>query len=243
VIAIIAAMQEELAAVVSLAQIERTIEIAKRQFYVGRLGNQPVVMVVSRIGKVAAATTATILLERFAVTQLLFTGLAGAVSSSLNIGDIVIATAALQHDLDARPLFPQFEVPNLAQAEFVCDLKLSNRLANAARAFANSPPAPLRALGITAPTVHRGLVISGDQFIGTPTAVDQLRSLVPTALAVEMEGAAVAQVCFERDIPFVLLRVISDSANHDAQFDFGVFLREACGVYAGGLVMSFLLQS
>ncbi len=237
---IIAAMNEELAAIVASADIERTVDIGGRRFHVGTLHGHSVVMVVSRIGKVAAASTATILLERFAVAQIVFTGLAGAVAEHLQIGDIVIADTLIQHDLDARPLFARHEVPMLGARELPTHPTIRDDLHRAALHFAATPSSALAALGITKPAVYRGVVASGDQFFSSVQAVTTLRNELPTVLAVEMEGAAVAQVCVEHALPFAVVRVISDTANHVAAIAFGEFLENACGIYAIGIVAPFL---
>lgn len=223
-IGVISAMPEELSAVVDAMHADQVTELGGRKYYRGRYAGEDVVCVVSRIGKVAAATTATILLERFSPRALVMTGLAGGVDERLGIGDIVIADRLVQHDLDARPLFPQFEVPLLGVTEFPADPVLSTKLAAAAEKL------------VGAPRVWRGLIASGDQFFASVEATTALRVRVPGALAVEMEGAAVAQVCYEHGVRFGIARVISDTANHGAAVDFSKFLTEACGPYARALV-------
>ncbi|MBP9088246.1 MAG: 5'-methylthioadenosine/adenosylhomocysteine nucleosidase [Kofleriaceae bacterium] len=237
---IIAAMNEELAAIVAQATIERTVDIGGRRFHVGELQGHAVVLVVSRIGKVAAASTATILLERFAVTQIVFTGLAGGVAEHLRVGDIVIADALIQHDLDARPLFARHEVPNLGLRELPTHPTMRDDLHRAALQFTATPSSVLTALGIITPVVYRGVIASGDQFFASVHAVTTLRHELPNVLAVEMEGAAVAQVCVEHALPFAVIRVISDTADHAAAIAFSEFLENACGIYAIGIVAPFL---
>lgn len=237
-IGVIGAMPQELAAVIEVVHADEVIELGGRQYHRGHHAGEPVVCVVSRIGKVAAAATAAILLERFAPRAIVMTGLAGAVDPRLAIGDIVIADRLIHHDLDVRPLYPRHEVPMLGVSELPADAALSERLAAAAARF--DPPPSVRALGITSPRVWRGLVASGDQFFSSVAAVSALRALLPSALAVEMEGAAVAQVCHEHGVPFAVARVISDTADHGAAVDFARFLSEACGPYARALVAGAL---
>jgi len=237
-IGVIGAMPEELAAVIDVVHAEEVIELGGRQYHRGHYAGEPVVCVVSRIGKVAAAATTAILLERFAPRAVVMTGLAGGVDPRLAIGDIVIADRLIHHDLDARPLFARHVVPLLGVAELTADVALSDRLAAAAGAF--EPPPAVVALGITAPRTWRGLVASGDQFFSSVAAVAALRALLPDTLAVEMEGAAVAQVCHEHGVPFAVARVISDTADHRAAVDFARFLAEACGPYAHALIAGAL---
>lgn len=237
-IGLIAAMPEELAAIIDATHADEIVELGGRRYHRGHYAGEPVVCVVSRIGKVAAATTTAILLERFAPRAVVMTGLAGAVAPDLAIGDIVIADRLVQHDLDARPLFPRHEIPLLGVTELVADSALSDRLEAAARAFVAPPD--VVALGIVHPRVHRGLVASGDQFFSSTAAVAELRERLPGTLAVEMEGAAVAQVCHEHGVPFAIARVISDTADHGAAVDFARFLATACGPYARAMVEGVL---
>ncbi|MDB4962967.1 MAG: 5-methylthioadenosine/S-adenosylhomocysteine nucleosidase [Myxococcales bacterium] len=238
VIGLVSAMAEELAAVIDVVHAEEVIEHGGRRYHRGRYAGEDVVCVISRIGKVAAATTVAILLERFRPRAVVMTGLAGGVDPRLAIGDIVIADTLIQHDLDARPLFPRHEIPLLGIAQLPADPALADRLARAAERFIVPPE--VAALGITAPRVWRGLIASGDQFFSSSDAVAALRVLLPDTLAVEMEGAAVAQVCHEHGIPFAVARVISDTADHGAALDFARFLRDACGPYARALVEGVL---
>lgn len=218
---VIAAMDDELAAVVAEVRAHEVVELAGRKFYRGAYAGEPVVCVVSRIGKVAAAATTAILLARFAPRALVMTGLAGGIDPRVAVGDVVVADAVIQHDLDARPLFPQYEVPGSGLARFATDRALADRLASAALGGAR---------------VWRGLVATGDQFFGSAERAAALRAALPDALCVEMEGAAIAQVAHEHGVPFALARTISDTASHDAHLDFAAFLTTRCGPYARALV-------
>src|SRR3954471_18413590 len=126
--AIVSAMHEELSAVLALLPDEHKQVAGGREFWVGHLHGQEVVAVLSRIGKVAAATTATVLLERFQVDRIVFTGVAGGLAPGVNRGDIVVADAFLQHDLDASPIFPRYEVPLYGVDRFPTDPALTGEL-------------------------------------------------------------------------------------------------------------------
>lgn len=206
--------------------------IAQRDFHVGTLEGMPCTLVQSRIGKVAAATTATLLIREFGVTHILFVGLAGALSPTLKVGDVVVATELIQHDLNAYPLFPKHEVPLLGRARFPTDTSLSALLSVHARQFLQDEAASMNTLLSSVPSVHQGLVATGDQFIQSQAAAQALQAELPDALCVEMEGAAVAQVCHEMDIPLAVLRVISDTAQDSAAIDFPAFLNGVAAVYA-----------
>lgn len=210
----------------------------RREYFVGQLWEIDAVCVLSRIGKVAAAMTATTLVEKFGVTHILFTGVAGAGDKTVQVGDIVVAEALVQHDMDASPLFPRFEVPLTGQTHFQPDQPLSSRLTGAAHDFLERdfldaiPPEERIAFGLRQPRVHRGLVASGDQFVNDPLHLGSLNGVLPGLVAVEMEGAAVAQVCHELDVPFAVIRAISDNANENAAHDFMRFVKSVAAQYA-----------
>nr|MBP9522714.1 5'-methylthioadenosine/adenosylhomocysteine nucleosidase [Ottowia sp.] len=118
---IVAAMHPELAAVLAAMPDERRQRVATRDFWCGHWAAHEVVAVLSRVGKVAAATTATLLIERFKVDRIVFTGTAGGVGEGVRVGDVVVAGSFMQHDMDASPLFPRFEVPLTGVARFDTD--------------------------------------------------------------------------------------------------------------------------
>ena len=233
--AIVSAMHEELRALLPLLDVPQRVVRAGREFHRGQLHGRPVVLVLSGIGKVAAATTVAVLAGEFGPRSLLFTGVAGGLAAGVRVGDVVLARELLQHDMDASPLFPRYEVPLTGRSRFPVDAALSDRLrAATARCLAALPqaldPAHLAEFGIDAPRLHEGLVISGDRFVATAAESTALRAALPDALAVEMEGAAVAQVCADFGLPFALLRVISDRADDSAHQDFLRFTREVASV-------------
>lgn len=230
-IGVVAAMQAELAAVLAAVGDEGVHEVGGRTFRTGHLGDVPVVAVRSGIGKVAAAVTATLLAERFAPEAVLMVGTAGGLAPDVCVGDVVVADALLQHDVDARPLFPRWEIPGTGRARFVPDAALSAALEGAARDVAGPGAA-----------VHRGLVVSGDVFVADAAASGRLRTDLPDALAVEMEGAALAQVCADLSVPFAVARTVSDRADDTAHVDFGRFVATVAAPHAHDLVVATLAR-
>lgn len=219
----------------------RTVTLGQREYHVGEAHGVRVVVTLARIGKVAAAATASALIHVFEADAIVFTGVAGGVHRDVRVGDIVVADALLQHDLDASPLFPRYEVPLLDRARFDADGSLSDALAAAARAFVETEADALaERFAVTAPRVHRGLIVSGDRFIASHDAVSALRDALPDALAVEMEGAALAQVCFEHGVPCAVVRTISDTADAAAPVSFVEFLTALAGAYSSGVLGHFL---
>ncbi len=226
--AIVSAMHQELAAVLALLPDEQKQAVAGRDFWVGHLHRQEVVAVLSRIGKVAAATTATVLIERFRVDRILFTGVAGGIAPGVARGDVVVADAFLQHDLDASPIFPRYEVPLYGTGRFATDAAMTLQLRAAVQ----------RALPGT--SLHTGLVASGDRFVSSAAESRALQQALPDALAVEMEGAAFAQVCHDYVVPFAAVRTISDRADDEAHGDFLQFIEEVASRHSAAIVEAFL---
>ena len=223
---------------------ERREVAAGREFRRGHWHGHELVAVLSRVGKVAAATTATVLIERFGVDRIVFTGAAGGLAEGVAVGDVVVARAFLQHDLDASPLFQRHEVPLYGRARFGTDPALSDALAAAARAVLAQPastlgPDAVREFALGAPAVHEGLVVSGDRFVATSAESAALRQALPDALAVEMEGAAVAQVCHDYGVPFAALRTVSDRADDAAHVDFTRFIDQVASRYSAAVLEQY----
>ncbi len=240
---IISALEEEQQGLVEAMQGVTRLMHGMRGYTAGRIAGIDAVCVLSRIGKVAAATTAATLVEKFGVTHILFTGVAGAGDPGVKVGDIVVADALLQYDMDCSPLFPKFEVPLTGLSHFATDQHLSNLAASGANVFLENDfddaidVIERLNFGLRSPRLHRGLIASGDQFISCARQVNALGAALPGLLAVEMEGAAVAQVCFELGVPFAVIRTISDNANEDAAHDFMRFVKAVASKYAFHIVM------
>lgn len=243
--AIVAALHDELASVLALMPDEQRQVVAGREFWVGHLHGQDVVAVLSGIGKVAAATTAALLVERLGVRRIVFTGVAGGLGPGVRVGDVVLARSFLQHDMDASPLFPRHEVPGYGRARFEADAALADALELACERMLHTLPqrldaATVAAFGLHAPRLHQGLLVSGDRFVAATAESQALQRELPDALAVEMEGAAFAQVCHDFGVPLAVVRTISDRADDDAHVDFPRFLREVASRYSAAIIEELL---
>jgi len=239
--AIVAALHDELASVLALMPDEQKQTVAGRDFWVGHLHGHEMVAVLSGIGKVAAATTATLLIERFGVQRIVFTGVAGGLGDGVRVGDVVVAEAFLQHDMDASPIFPRYEMPGYGRSRFDTNRALTEQLARAASTAIDGAEHFLdretrAAFGLQVPRLHRGLIVSGDRFVSTASECAALQRELPDALAVEMEGAAFAQVCHDFGVPLAVVRTISDRADDAAHMDFPRFLREVANQYSGAIL-------
>jgi adenosylhomocysteine nucleosidase len=237
-------MHQELAALLTQAGEVEIHRHAGRQFHVGHLHGVPVVLVLCGVGKVAAAMTATLLAERFAPRALVFTGVAGGLGTGVQVGDVVLGDTLLQHDMDASPLFPRYEVPLTGRSNFAADPGLSAALADAVAAVLAEPGhfgVEAHALGVQAPRLHRGLIVSGDRFVSTAPECAALRQALPAALAVEMEGAALAQACHDLGLPFAVLRTVSDRADDSAHVDFLRFIDVVAAQASAAIVGRWLM--
>lgn len=243
--AILSALADEQSGLIEQLEAAECIRHAGRDFWCGRLHGQRVVLALSRIGKVSAATTAAALIERFQVERVLFTGVAGGLAPSVQVGDIVVASGFVQHDLDVSPLYPRYQVPFYDRDRFECDEALTAILLRANNdlwtgAFAGFDTEN----GLLLPKLHTGLLASGDQFVGSAAQsaaiFNGLRAAGHEPLAVEMEGAAVAQVCFDYGVPLAAVRTISDRADDAAHLDFERFLRDVASRVAHEIVGAYL---
>ena len=243
--AILSALKEEQQGLLELLQNPQCVTRAGRDFWRGQLHGQPVVLALSRVGKVAAATTATTLIEHFGAGRIVFTGVAGGVGAGVNVGDVVIANSFVQHDLDASPLFPRYQVPLYGRSTFDCDPKINASLDIAINSISTLENSTFCAISaIPSVKLHQGLIVSGDRFVCGAAEVSRLLNALHEAgfqpLAVEMEGAAVAQVCFDYGVPFAAVRVISDRADDTAHVDFQTFFTEVASRYSVAIIDGFM---
>ena len=241
-IGIISAMPEEVQCLLNALQNIQTDTKGMRTYYSGLLFTKKVVIVFSRWGKVAAATTTTQLINDYQVDEIIFTGVAGAIHSNLNIGDIVIGQKLIQHDLNAAPFYDQFHIPILN----IKSISTNNRdaISIATRSFLSNynkyvEPKEAVNFNIYHPKSIMGDIASGDQFISSKEKIKELNKSLPTVVCVEMEGAAVAQVCHEYNMPFLIIRTISDKANDTAHIDFDRFVNSIASKYALGILENY----
>jgi adenosylhomocysteine nucleosidase len=242
IIGIMGAMHEEINTILQLMTDIEESSYGRRTYYAGTINGVKAVVVFSRWGKVAAATTVTSLIIKFNITELIFIGVAGAIDPKLKIGDIVVAEQLIQHDMDARPLMDRFEIPLLGVTRFQTDpdlLALAEKAihhitGNQNQAFMEQKEIDRFLLSGT--QSYKGTIASGDQFFANQRDKDMLFSDLPETLCVEMEGASVAQVCYEYDIPFVVIRIISDESNENSHIDFPEFIINVSSKYSHEII-------
>jgi adenosylhomocysteine nucleosidase len=240
-------MQEEVALLIEqMGSTRHTSTRGGRSYHRGELWGHEAVVVFSRWGKVAAAATATHLLVEHGVTELLFTGVAGGADPALRVGDVVVASQLVQHDMDASPLFARHEIPLLGVAHFDLEPERRSRALGAARRFLVRkdalPESLAREFHLHQARAVEGAVASGDKFFAGVQELEALRARLPHVACVEMEGAAVAQVAHEYGVPLTVIRTISDTANEAAPVDFTRFVEQVASRYSHGILQE-LLQS
>lgn len=210
-IGIIGAMHEEIIELKSVMDDLTEEKVINLTFYRGKLRGKDVVLVEGGIGKVNASVCTTLLIDHFKVDQIIFTGVAGGVNPEIQVGDIVVSTDLIEHDFDCTAFgSAPGEIPRMETSTFVADKKLMETAMEVAYEKFDKEK------------VWVGRIISGDQFIASVEKVKWLNETFK-AECTEMEGAAVAHVCYMFNVPFVILRAISDNANHDGAVDFAEF--------------------
>lgn len=214
-IGIIGAMEEEVSALKEKMQIEEQRMIAGMDFCKGTCEGQSVVVVRSGIGKVNAAVCTQILCDIFEVDMIINTGVAGSLKNEINIGDIVLSTDALQHDMDATGFgYAPGIIPRMETSVFEAD----QTLVDLAEKVCKEVNPEIQ--------VHKGRVISGDQFISDRSVKDRLIELFH-GYCTEMEGASIAQTAWLNKVPYLVVRAISDKADGSAEMDYAEFEMKA----------------
>lgn len=214
-IGIIGAMEIEVAALKEQMENVSLVNKACMEFHRGTLNGKEVVVVRSGIGKVNAAVCTQILVDDFKVDAVINTGIAGSLKNEINIGDIVVSTDVLHHDMYAREFgYPKGQIPQMNVFSFEADETMRSLAVECCHKV--NPEIE----------VFQGRVVSGDQFIADSTVKAQIIEDF-AGYCTEMEGAAIAQAAYLNNIPFVILRAISDKADNSATMDYPTFERKA----------------
>lgn len=226
-VGIIGAMELEVEELQGKMEITRREKKASMEFLEGTLNGTDVVIVRSGIGKVNAALCTQILCDVFEVTHIINTGVAGSLKNEINIGDIVVSTDALHHDVDVRVFgYPLGEVPQMGCLAFPADEKLVNLAVECCKEV--NPDI----------SVYGGRIVSGDQFISDKQVKEHIISNFG-GFCVEMEGASIAHAAYLNHVPFVIIRAISDKADDSAEMDYPTF-EKAAAAHSAALVEHML---
>ncbi|SDB36208.1 adenosylhomocysteine nucleosidase [Streptococcus henryi] len=224
-IGIIAAMEQELKLLVDNLKNKEEHQVLTNTYYTGQLGKHDVVLVQSGVGKVMSAMSVAVLLDHFAVDALINTGSAGAVSEGLNIGDVVVADKLAYHDVDLTAFGYEYGQMSMQPLYFESDSRFVKTFE--------------KVLAQAKVASKIGLITTSDSFIAGQDKIDAIKGHFPQTLAVEMEGAAIAQAAHSVGKPFVVVRAMSDTAAHDANITFDEFIIEA-GKKSAQILMAFL---
>lgn len=226
---IINAMPEEMATLEANMSDLQIKSIKNIDFHIGKIADQEVVLVESGIGKVQAGLTTALLITNFDIDYIINSGSAGAIGENLNVGDVVVSTKTAYHDVDATVFGYKYgQVPQQPE-NFVADENLVNQIMLAAKN--------------TGLKTTAGLIVTSDSFVASKKQVDKIKANFPDVLAAEMEGAAVGQVANQFNIPYVVVRAMSDNADGDAGVTFDEFIVQAGKQSADMLISLFKNQT
>lgn len=222
---IICAMEEEIKALRAQLTNANEENIANMIFYSGQINDHEVVLVRAGIGKVQAGVTTAFLIENFKVDAVINSGSAGGIGAGLAVGDLVLSTGAAYHDASATVFgYKPGQLPQQPQI-FEADQKLLQAVSEAASQ--------------TGLQVKPGLIVTGDQFVSSQTQIAAIKKIYPQALCCEMEGAAVAQVAYQFNKPFLIVRAMSDVGDEDAGQSFDEFIIDA-GKKSAQMILNLL---
>ena len=226
-IGIIGAMDEEIALLIENIEQKKYEKVAHCEFIQGQMCGIDVVLLKSGIGKVNAAMATTIMHERFHPEYVINTGSAGGYTSDLNVGDIVISEAVVQQDVDVTGFdYDYGQIPGMPTY-----FKADERLVDQVEFVIDSMQIAYR----------KGIIATGDMFMSDPKRVSFVKETFPDMVAMEMEAGAIAQVCYQYSIPFVIIRSLSDIAGKEAPMSFDAFLNVAAK-HATEVIVAFVEQ-
>jgi adenosylhomocysteine nucleosidase len=226
-IGVIGAMIEEITPFKDSLKDMIEVEMFGNKFYTGTYAGHDIVLVLSGVGKVNAAITTTLLFEHFKPTKVFNIGTAGGVREELNVGDIVVSEDVCYHDVDATHFGYEYgKVPGMPST-FHSDIQLMDLVKKNESLLNHS--------------VHYGLIATGDSFIGRTDQIDKIKENFEQVMAVEMEACAVAHTCYKYDVPFIIVRSISDVAGKESQISFGDYLELAAE--NSTLILKILLEN
>lgn len=210
---VICAMPEEIKELTAALENETVTELGGKKYYSGSISGQSVVLVESGIGKVEAGITTEHLIVEFDVQVVINSGSAGGIETGLHVGDVVVSTQTAYHDADATAFGYQFGQLPGQPARFDASQKWGDEMVEAGQQ--------------TGLNVTKGLIVSGDQFVASQQMIDNILAHFPDAVSAEMEGAAVGQVANDHQIPYVVVRAMSDTGDADAGVSFDEFIIDA----------------
>ena len=226
-IGIIGAMELEVEKLIDAMTEKEEVSFGKRLFYKGKLNGKNIVIARCGVGKVNAALTVQMMVDKFGITDIINTGVAGSLNEKIDIGDIVLATGAVYHDMEAVAFgYERGQVPQMDIFEFPIDLNLVD-IAEKSCLKVNPDI-----------KVFKGRIASGDQFIADKETKNTIKKYFDP-MCVEMEGAAMAHAAYVNGINCLIIRAISDKADDSAEMDYPTFEKEAA-IHSAKMVMEMM---
>lgn len=224
-IGVVCAMEEEIRELLAVLDDQKSETVAGQTFYSGRIHSQEVALVECGIGKVQAGMNTAILIDHYNPDLVINTGSAGGIGTGLKVGDVVISSGVAYHDVNSTAFgYLPGQLPSRPQI-FEADKHYVELITKAAQQ--------------TNLTTHVGLIVTGDQFISSKPAIAKIKAIYPDALASEMEGAAIGQVASQFQLPFVVIRAMSDVGDENASVSFDEFIIEA-GKKSALMLLAFI---
>jgi len=225
-IGIIGAMAQEVKVLTENLTDLQTWEQAGATFFQGNYAGQEVIVVESGIGKVLSSITTSLLIQHYQVDAVINTGSAGGIGAGLAVGDLVISDKLAYHDVDVTGFGYEYgQLPGGMPLYYEADQQLIAAVEKAAEQ--------------TGHQVKKGLIVTGDAFIDSPDKIQTILNHFPDALACEMEGASIAQTAQQFNVPFLVVRAMSDTADHEATQSFDEFI-EVAGQRSAEMVLAFI---
>lgn len=220
--------------------------VSGKTYFVQEYSGYRLVMCECGIGKVCSSTVAAIMIGCFDVSLIVLIGVAGGLKTGISVGDIVVVDSVMQHDFDCRPFFPRHTIISINTDKMFTDAKLVNVLTDMSAKFLKEGyekvvPQSLRVrYKLSQPVLHVGCSVAGDKFLESLSAKEEIKQRIPGVVAIEMEGGAVGQVCYEAGKPFVSLRVVSDLCDGNGLEEYDVYCESVASEVLNAIVSEFL---
>ncbi|KAL0221171.1 hypothetical protein RCL1_001025 [Eukaryota sp. TZLM3-RCL] len=234
-LAIITAVHEEFCGILSLMQNPTCLEVANRKFYLGKFFGKQVILVTTGIGKVSASITTCLLQSHFLCDAILFIGTAAALSPAVELGDIVIGERFIAHDFNLEPLFVRGHHPDSKSFYTPANDVMFELAVTTSKAVQTDSRflSSINTIGLNTVRIHNGLIVSGDQFLRHQDMVSQIISYEPfsDSLVADMESSGVAQAASDLKLPFVVARIVSDSATSSSAVDWQHFCKQVASTF------------
>lgn len=251
ILGIISALKNEISWIFPLLKNHKIEKFGLREYHIGNFQNTNVVITFSHYGKVSCALTTTTLITKYNINEIIFFGTAGAIKDNLNIGDVILGKNFYQYDIDASPIIKQFMLPFQKKPYIECNQNELIKAKNAISKFLLDENLNkffdknlLNKFNINTPKLFIESIATGDKLILNTSSKQNISHQIPDAYCVDMESSAVAQVCHDFNIPFTIIRIISDKLDNNSKnkFNFNNFLTDIISIYSSNILTYLLTE-